>query len=305
MISFRFHLVSLVAVFLALGLGVLSGTTVINRGIVTRLEEQTADLEKGNASLRARVDELEADLEVWTDFGEQVAGYLVADELAGRELLVLTQEGTDDAAVTAVQRTLEDAGARILTLLSVSNRMSLPTEADRLDLAQAIGEDPEQDPELLKADAARELAEDLSSASPGPEVLPELLASEFVLNLGPQLSASDVRNLGEADAIVVVGGGTEPAAPQPERFLVPFVAAASTDGTPVAAAETLESAYEFVTLLRSDGTVAEQIVTQDNVSQVPGEIGLVLALDDLLTTGESGHFGVKSGASGVIPPPER
>lgn len=304
MISFRFHLVSLVAVFMALGLGVLSGTTVINRGIVRGLEETQQRLEAGNASLRARVAELHAEGDVWGAFAEELMGYLVADQLSGQELVLITQEGTDDAAVTSVQRTLEEAGGRIVTLLSVSSRMSLPTEDDRIDLAQAIGEDPDLDPELLKADAARELAEDLSPGSPGADVLGELLAGEFVFNLGLQLSAAELRGLSEADAIVVVGGGPEPPAPQPDRFLVPFVAAASTNGAPVAAAETVDSAYDFVTLLRDDGAVADRIVTQDNLNQVPGEIGLVLALDELLTTGRNGHFGVKSGASSVIPPPE-
>lgn len=305
MISFRFHLVSLVAVFMALGLGVLSGTTVINRGIVRGLEETQQTLEAGNASLRARVGELRTELEAWTEFGEELTPHLVADQLTGQELVLVTQEGTDDAAVTAVQRTLEEAGARILTLLSVSSRMSLPTDTDHLDLAEAIGEDPDQDPEVLKADAARELAEDLSPASAGRDVLPELLAGEFVFNLGRQLSAAELRGLSDADAIVVVGGGPQPAAPEPDRFLVPFVAAASTNGAPVAAAETADSAYDFVTLLRDDGAVADRIVTQDNVNQVPGEIGLVLALDELLTTGRPGHFGVKSGASSVIPPRDR
>ena len=303
MISFRFHLVSLVAVFLALGLGVLSGTTVINQGIVRTLEQQQQQLEAGNTALEARVSELRTEVDSWSRFGEELTPYLVADQLPGHDLVLVTQEGTDDAAVTAVQRTLEEAGARILTLLAVGSRMALPTEKDRLDLALAIGQDPAEDPELLKAEAARELAEDLSSGSPGPDVLPDLLAGEFVFNLGLQLSPAELRELGDADAIVVVGGGAEPPAPQPERFLVPFVAAASTNGTPVAAAETVDSAYEFVTLLRGDGTVAERIVTQDNVDQVPGEIGLVLALDDLLTTGQNGHFGVKDGASSVIPPP--
>ena len=37
MISFRYHLVTIVAVFLALGLGVLAGTTVLDQALVDRL----------------------------------------------------------------------------------------------------------------------------------------------------------------------------------------------------------------------------------------------------------------------------
>ena len=41
MIPWRYHLVSIMAIFLALGLGVLVGTTVINPGLVKNLSSQT------------------------------------------------------------------------------------------------------------------------------------------------------------------------------------------------------------------------------------------------------------------------
>ena len=66
MINFRFHLVSLVAVFLALALGVVMGSTVIDRAIVDRLSSQIdsvkkrADAERAdNRALRDQVKGLE------------------------------------------------------------------------------------------------------------------------------------------------------------------------------------------------------------------------------------------------------
>ena len=47
MINFRFHLVSLVAVFLALGLGILVGSTVIDQGIVNRLDSEINHVQEG------------------------------------------------------------------------------------------------------------------------------------------------------------------------------------------------------------------------------------------------------------------
>jgi hypothetical protein len=60
-----------------------------------------------------------------------------------------------------------------------------------------------------------------------------------------------------------------------------------------------EQEQPFVARLR-DGDVATRIATQDNVDQIPGQIGLVLALEDLIQ-GVPGHYGVKDGASRVIP----
>ncbi len=44
MISWRYHLISIVAVFLAFGLGVLTGTTVLNDNLVRNLKSQTKNL---------------------------------------------------------------------------------------------------------------------------------------------------------------------------------------------------------------------------------------------------------------------
>jgi Copper transport outer membrane protein, MctB len=55
-----------------------------------------------------------------------------------------------------------------------------------------------------------------------------------------------------------------------------------------------------VAALRGDAEVASLIATQDNVDQLPGQVGLVLALEDLLQ-GDPGHYGVKDGASAALP----
>jgi len=44
MINFRFHLVSLIAVFLALGLGILVGPSVVDQVIVDRLQREISSI---------------------------------------------------------------------------------------------------------------------------------------------------------------------------------------------------------------------------------------------------------------------
>ena len=53
MINFRFHLVSLVAVFLALGLGILVGSTVVDQKIVDRLDSEINSVRKENSERKA------------------------------------------------------------------------------------------------------------------------------------------------------------------------------------------------------------------------------------------------------------
>jgi hypothetical protein len=303
MISFRFHLVSLVGVFLALGLGVLAGTTVLNKGIVTVLEAQTQELRETSASLRDRVERLEAEARLWSAFGNQAMEHLVSDRLVGTDVILITQEGTDGAGLQGVRRAMEGAGADLRAVFSIDRRMSLDRGSDRQALALAIGT-PDGDPRDLRAQAAEALAIRLAFGSSGDDMLALLIEAGFLVNQGPGLDGDALRQLGgNGEVFVFVAGGQVEPAPAPSDFLVPLVRRLVLQGETVAATENLESQYEFVGLLRGDGAVSDQMVTQDNVDRVPGEVGLVLALRDLMIDGRGGHYGVKGGADGTIPAP--
>jgi Copper transport outer membrane protein, MctB len=303
-ISFRFHLVSLVAVFLALGLGVLTGTTVLNRGIVTRLENQTEQFSREADGLREDVDELRAQSEMWAGFGEEIMGPLVSGRLADREVVIVTQDGTDDGSIAGVRRALETAGAEVQALLLVTERMSLGSEADRAELADLIGADEEAEPEMMAGTVAQALAERLARGPTGSGILEALIRSGFVIDEGPSLGEAGLRGVGgPSQVFVVMAGGPAASGLQPARFLVPLVDGLARDGVAVAAAEPANGGDQeppFVTLLRADGEVSTSIATQDNVDLTPGQIGLVLALEDLLE-GIPGHYGVKDGASRLLP----
>jgi hypothetical protein len=303
-VSFRFHLVSLVAVFLALGLGVLTGTTVLNRGIVAQLQRQTDALSSDLSGLRGDVARLRSESVAWAEFGERLLPSVLAGRLTAVEAIVVTQDGTDDESIAGVERALEEAGAEVLALLSVSERMALATEADREDLARIVGSDGSADASFLRDRAAQLLAERLATGPAGVDDLEELLRSRFVLNQGPGLGDAALRDLGLAgQAVVVVAGGPAPSRVDPASFLVPLVSGLARRGTPVVAGEPAvveDTEPPFVTMLRNDGEVSSRVATQDNVDQLPGQIALVVALEDLLQ-GVPGHYGVKDGASGLLP----
>lgn len=305
MISFRFLLVSLVSVFLALGLGVLAGTTALNRGLIENLENQQQELERERNLQRQQILRLSDQVDSLSLFPEAAMPYLIEGELLGHDAVLLSQEGTDPAAITAAEEGLREAGAQVRALLVVGRRMALPSQADQDTLAELIGADAGTDPSALRSMAAEALAERLAFGPAADDIIEDLIREEFLLNQGPPLGEQGLRLLETTDMVVVVGGGTDPPAVRPESFLVPFVASlGAMDGEKaLAAAESLESAYEFVGLVRDDQEAAALVSTQDNVDQVPGTIGLVLALEDRLNGGEVGHYGAKQDASTLIPPP--
>ncbi|HWC32337.1 MAG TPA: copper transporter, partial [Actinomycetota bacterium] len=182
MISFRFHLVSLIAVFLALGLGIITGTTVINRAIVSQLEDQTNRLVAQEAENRAAITRLQAEVDTATAFAEQAAGYLVDGALEQESVAVVTEEATDPDAITAAQTALTEAGAEVVALLALDDALSALNESQRTQLGAALGFEADGDAGAFGAQIASALANRLAfGVRPGqPDVLATLISEGYL-----------------------------------------------------------------------------------------------------------------------------
>lgn len=300
MIAFRFHLVSIVAIFLALGLGVLTGTTVLNRGIVAGLENQTDRLAAQRSELREALDELSAEADVWRRFGEGVSGLLVEGRLEGTEVVLITQEGTDEVAIDSVRRALDAAGATMIRRISIDGKMALTDRSDRVLLSGIVGGGSADSEDELLVSAADRLADQLAFGTVETDLVEALREAGFLREerSDPETPPGEVDP--DRPVIVAVAGGDGTPPLEPASFLVPLVERLVLDGQRVAASESESSDYPFVALLR-DGDVGDRLVTQDNVDQVPGEVGLVLGIEGLLVEGATGHYGIKDGADGLLP----
>jgi hypothetical protein len=302
MISFRYHLVSIVAIFLALALGVLMGTTVVNQGVIDDLNRRTEAAVKRADTLKGQLDDLETQLGRWDRFGDLVQPALLAGQLAGRGVTLVTLEGVDVAEIDGVRSALEESGASVTAVVVVKPRMALTDEASQAELATLLGTEV-SDSTTLSAAAARALGSRLSEGSVlGAEDILQLLVSRsFVAVLAGSISSAG----GTDQAVVMLAGGGGDPVVAPESFLMPLAASLVEAGRPVAAVETVDSQYEFVSLIRVDRSVDGRLVTVDDADQLTGRIALVLGLRDLfLSPGRGGDYGVKDGASGgLIPKP--
>ena len=96
MIDFRYHLVSLIAVFLAVALGIVIGTTQLNGPVLTNLQDQVSALQTDKRLLEDETQSLQTQLDSQGGFAEEVGPALVAGTLAGRRvLLVVADEGVE------------------------------------------------------------------------------------------------------------------------------------------------------------------------------------------------------------------
>ena len=143
MLNFRFHVVSLVAVFLALAIGIIMGSTVIDRALVDTLEDQQQalrgtldDLTEENTSLRRELDDLrEGSERLASEGGER----LLADTLADVPVLVVAVRGVDTAVLDDLVQLLDTAGAVDQGTLWLTDRLLVDDEGELADLAESLG----------------------------------------------------------------------------------------------------------------------------------------------------------------------
>ena len=99
MINFRFHVVSLVAVFLALAVGVVMGYGVLSQPTVDALNDRIARVEHRADSIKAENDALRDESSRLKDYLTGLAPHAVSDQLSVSTVVVVATRGIDDKPV--------------------------------------------------------------------------------------------------------------------------------------------------------------------------------------------------------------
>src|SRR5512138_1223018 len=113
MINFRFHLVSLIAVFLALGLGILVGSTVVDQVIVDRLDREIKSVRHDSSAASAENNKLKQQLSQDEDFLKKSAPFAVEQRLQNVPIAIVAERGVSSDAAKQTVAVLRDAGANV------------------------------------------------------------------------------------------------------------------------------------------------------------------------------------------------
>lgn len=305
MISFRQHVVTIVAIFLALALGMLAGSAFIQPRLVDQLRTQVEE-QRGTADeLRGQVTDLEDRFADEQAFNDAALPHLTEGRLLARDVVVIAQDGTEDAVLGGARQALEQAGASVVVL---SARETLaPQDADGQTALAELLSLPGVDPADLPGRAAEALADRLASderrIASDPDLLRDLLTQGYLAPVDAGLSDAAVAAIGGPDQLVVVlsGGQSEEPIMAPEDFAVPLAQRLAELGIPVAAGESVDTVVPFVSVLRAGGL--DGLVTVDDLDESRGGAALVLGLGRLLATGDGGDYGVKDDAVPLPPLP--
>lgn len=216
MINFRYHVVSLTAVFLALVIGVAMGTTVVSKATVdglrsnlSKVEARSDSVSKSNVQLLTRLDWANRQDQGLTD---QMLTTTVRDALKDVPVLVIASKDVDRSVITRSLSALSAAGAKVDGTLVVNDRLLLKGE-NKARLAEALHVDP-------GGNVARTLLSRLSAV---------LASKASIPGVGPTTSTSTSTSTTApaADPGATVPDATEPpvappttVVPEPEPILI-------------------------------------------------------------------------------------
>jgi hypothetical protein len=251
MINFRYHIVSLTAVLLALGAGLVLGTTFLDDATVDVLRGQLDGLESDLDESRSHAAELQAQVDALEDehqaMDDQLTNRVLSDHLAGEPVLVMAPRGIDHALTTRVVEALADANADVLGVWWLTNRFALDDDGDADDLS-AVLDLTTSDVTRLQRDLVVRLAGVLDGATDGsttgvpgapgptgseqvpdePDLLERLRAGGFVEYEIPEDSDSDVVALPATGVRVVLV--TSPNAETPNGLMLDVLNEFASEG---------------------------------------------------------------------------
>lgn len=307
MINFRYHLVSLTAMFLALGLGIAMGATVVNRALVTVLQDQLKRVGTRADNVAATNDRLAAELDGWDRFAAQAGNRLVEGRLAGVRVVTVTFAGVNGDVVGALKASLRSAGSAVAEEVLFTSRFALGDEQATAELATLVAAGS-TNPTAVRAEAARRVAEAWAGRA-RPGLIADLVAADFL-----QIAADDgvpPPAIAETGARFLVVSSAEADLPN-ESVSIPLVTAMAELALPVVAADATlgdrdparvpEPDIEpspFVAPLRADEQVRGRVSTVDHAAGFRGRTAVILALAEIDTA--VGQYGSGRGAERFLP----
>ncbi len=310
MIDFRYHLVSLIAVFLAVALGIVIGTTQLNGAVLDGLEGQVSTLTEDKNALEAQTESLSAELDQNNAYDEAVAPVVVANRLVGSSVLVIvTSEDVSAEVMGRATSLLSAAGAQLSGILRLLPAFSDPQTAPDLQeyvtgsgLPPGITLPETDDTATLVASLMSQVLIRPAAGGPAP---PET-ATQTVLAGLAALGAvtSDTGDIATADYALFLTTGTADGDDGQARnqALVTLAGAldAAGSGAVIAGDASADVEGGLLTAVRADAVGATSISTVNNIDAAAGQVAAVLALT-AERNGQSGSYGIGEGTAPLPP----
>ena len=276
MFDFRYHALSLVAVFLALLIGLLLGVAIGDKGLVSSAEHNVRNSLRADVrSAQSQSAKLRSQLDDEKRFQDAVYPLLVENRLSGQRIVLVALGDLPDGTIRSVRDALQGTGAQFAGVAVVREPVS---DSDTEQLANASSPPSKGDFTRL----GRLLGVGL------------LRGGKVGKSLARSMLQSSSGNLVGAEGAVVFraprkGGGADEA--NTNAFELGVMKGLDAVAGQVVGFETTDTTPSQIRWFRD-----QRIASVDDLDQVAGKAALVFAL-----TGANGAWGVKDSAQALLP----
>jgi hypothetical protein len=212
-IDFRYHLVSIIAVFLALAVGLAVGSTALSGKAEEALTAAQHRALADNNSLRKDDKLLQAEVSVDQAVATANSKTILGGLLASERVVLIAAPGADSAVLSGLATALRQADAQITGEVQLNNSFTT-TSGQTEDALSALARS-------LAAQAGLALAQDpANQVVAGQQAAGQVLADSLVSSSGTETSSSSqniLTGFSQAGYITVVSGA--PAA-QPAQLAI-------------------------------------------------------------------------------------
>ena len=320
MIDFRYHIVSLISVFLALAVGIALGAGPLKETIGDTLTGQVQQLRSEKDSLRTQLDDANGDLADATTYIDATAGRLLPDALPGRRVAVVLLGDVPAKQHGAIDDRLAQAGATVSAEVTLGASWTDPAQRSyRQALVSQMLPHMQTQPDATASvdeQLATALVEGLVRADPAdPDALDDdshdLLDILSSKSAGTPLVTVKKAVTAPADAIVVLAVPTEAsteaaaqASPAPSTETVAaqlaVLVAAQRYSTGAVLADGPRGSGSLTDAVLADDALADTVTTVSSTDQVPGQVSVPLALAARIAAA-NGHYGFGDGETPLPP----
>lgn len=301
MIDFRYHIVSLISVFLALAVGIVLGAGPLRDYIADSLSGQVEQLRQETDELRTELETTQNALGDANEFISAAAPALVDGVLPSYTVSLVLLPGVDSDAVNAVSDTITGAGASVLNIVDIAEGF---TDPGKRPFRSGIAGN-------LSAYLDPEPSDDASAEVVLGTALDQALTSyDPARPQQPSENAAAIMDLLRSSDLVTADGEIQP------TLLTVVISSDSSPAEDVSAAElglikgmdparTLVTGIDgegtLVNVIRADSDASQKFTTTDSLPMTTGQILIPRALAAIIS-GEHGSYGFAPGVDQVFPP---
>lgn len=288
MIDLRYHIASIIAIFFALAVGILIGSTIVGddllvdqqKKLIDSLEEQFYSLREQEKVLIEQNEYQTTMLANYENYSQALMPALVKDRLRGVNVAVVVTGGSDIPA--GMLNSLSIAGASVVSKTVVLGEVGLKNADLRSKLIDYYKLDPGSEPDAIRYQLATSVASIISN-----QVDPALVS--FLQDNG--LVKFSGANTIPVQAVIIIGGAQDINMSYAASFDQGLITYLMNKNIKVLGVEQSQAAFSYMEEYIKNG-----ISTVDNIDLSPGQIALIIAIE-----GEPGNYGTKPTAKRFMP----